>query len=50
MSRSRFERDSAGEYKRGGRGGGGLWISMLKLALGGGGGKTPAAECEPVIT
>ena len=47
-SRSRFDRIGVRESSRGGRGGGGLWISMLKLALGGGG-KGPATECTPVM-
>jgi hypothetical protein len=49
-SRSRFDRVGVREREssRGGRGGGELWISMLKLALGGGG-KGPATECTPVI-
>lgn len=47
-SKSRFDRNGVRELSRGGRGGGVLLISMLKLARGGGG-KGPATECTPVI-
>ena len=47
-SRPRFERVGAGECNLGGRGGGGLWISMSKFARGGGG-NGPAIECRPIL-
>lgn len=36
-----------GECSRGGRGGGGVCISILNIALGGGG-KGPAVACTPI--
>lgn len=45
---SPLERVGFGEFRRGGRGGGGALTSILNIARGGGG-KGPAVACMPVL-
>jgi hypothetical protein len=45
---SPLERPGFGEFKRGGRGGGGALTSILNVARGGGG-KGPAVACVPML-